>query len=52
MIFWLLLVASLDSSRFGGALRFLLDLAIATDLCLVFAHWTGLPLLIHVDVLD
>ena len=35
--FRLILAASADSCRFSGALRFLLDCATATDLCLVFA---------------
>jgi hypothetical protein len=33
----LILAASTDSCQFGRALLFLLDCAIATDLCLVFA---------------
>ena len=37
MVFQLLLAASVDSRRFSGALRFLLDLAITADSCLVFA---------------
>jgi len=45
LVFWLLLAASSDSCQFGRALQFLSDQAAATDLCLVFAEWTGQLLL-------
>ena len=36
MVSWLILGASADLCRFGGALKFLLDGAATTNLCLVF----------------
>ena len=48
LVFWLLLATSSDLCQFGGAWQFLLEQAAGTDSCLVFADWTGLPLLICV----
>jgi hypothetical protein len=46
MVFCLLFATSMDSWKSGRASWFLLDGHVATDLCLVFAAWTGLPQLI------
>jgi hypothetical protein len=48
VVFSLPFDTSLGLCQFTGALWFLLDLASVIDLCLVFANWTGLPLLICV----
>ena len=37
MVFWLILATSVNSCKSNGALQFLLDCAMATDSCLVFA---------------
>lgn len=48
VIFWLLLAASTDLFQFSGALRYILDPGVATDLYLVLANYIGLLLLICV----